>query len=69
LYGVEVEATDLRAGAALVLAGLAAEGRTHIQGLHHVDRGYEQFDTKLRGLGAQIRRLPCTPVELQDVLV
>ena len=64
LYGVPVTATDLRAGAALVLAGLAAEGVTHIEGVSHIDRGYEQFDAKLRGLGAKIKRLPCLPSEV-----
>ncbi|CAI5954496.1 unnamed protein product [Closterium sp. NIES-65] len=64
LYGAPVAATDLRAGAALVLAGMAAEGRTHIEGVAHIDRGYERLDTKLRGLGARIQRLPCLPAEL-----
>ncbi len=56
LTGTEVKATDLRAGAALVLAGLCAEGETHILDIHHIDRGYEQFEQKLRGLGATIYR-------------
>lgn len=64
LYGVPVTATDLRAGAALVLAGMAAEGITHIEGVSHIDRGYEKLDNKLRSLGARIRRLPCLPAEL-----
>ncbi|GJP35545.1 hypothetical protein CLOM_g20051 [Closterium sp. NIES-68] len=64
LYGAPVAATDLRAGAALVLAGMAAEGRTHIEGVAHIDRGYERLDSKLRGLGARIQRLPCLPAEL-----
>eukprot|EP00475_Leptophrys_vorax_P041867 TRINITY_DN78964_c0_g1_i1.p1 TRINITY_DN78964_c0_g1~~TRINITY_DN78964_c0_g1_i1.p1 ORF type:complete len:182 (-),score=0.44 TRINITY_DN78964_c0_g1_i1:2-487(-) len=64
LYGAPVAATDLRAGAALVLAGMAAEGRTHIEGVAHIDRGYERLDEKLRGLGAKIQRLPCLPAEL-----
>jgi UDP-N-acetylglucosamine 1-carboxyvinyltransferase len=49
--------TDLRASAALVLAGLAAEGQTTIQGLHHLDRGYDQIDVKLQKLGAKILRI------------
>ncbi|GBG64182.1 hypothetical protein CBR_g40882 [Chara braunii] len=57
LYGAPVIATDLRAGASLVLAGLAAGGITHIEGVHHIDRGYEKLDEKLRLLGAQIKRL------------
>lgn len=58
LYGGPVTATDLRAGAALVLAGLAAEGATQVEGVGHIDRGYELFDEKLRLLGANIMRLP-----------
>eukprot|EP00897_Mesotaenium_endlicherianum_P004461 jgi/Mesen1/4042/ME000213S03077 len=64
LYGAPVTATDLRAGAALVLAGMAAEGLTHIEGVSHIDRGYEQLDRKLLALGASIRRIPCLPSEL-----
>ncbi len=56
LSGAPVLATDLRAGAALVLAGLAAQGTTTIRGLRHIDRGYEHLDEKLRGIGAQIER-------------
>jgi UDP-N-acetylglucosamine 1-carboxyvinyltransferase len=56
LSGAPVMATDLRASAALVLAGLAAKGTTVIQGLHHLDRGYEDLEGKLRLLGADIRR-------------
>ncbi len=58
LSGAEVRATDLRASAALVLAGLAAGGETVIADLEHLDRGYERIEEKLRGLGASIRRLP-----------
>jgi len=56
LSGAEVTAPDLRAGAALVLAGLAAEGETHVLDIHHVDRGYEGLEEKLSSLGADIRR-------------
>ena len=56
LSGAPVEATDIRAGAALVLAGLAAEGVTEITGTEFIDRGYERFVDKLRPLGAQIAR-------------
>lgn len=55
LYGAPVEATDIRAGAALILAGLAAEGETTVYGLDHVQRGYEKLEEKLIGLGADIR--------------
>ena len=54
LSGAPVSATDLRAGAALVLAGMAAEGITEISDIHHIMRGYENFDKKLRELGADI---------------
>lgn len=57
LLGTQVKATDLRAGAALVLAGLAARGETEVIHLHHIDRGYEGFTEKLQGLGAKIDRL------------
>lgn len=56
LSGAPVECTDLRGGAALVLAGLAAEGETSVTALHHIDRGYEAFEEALAGAGAVIRR-------------
>ena len=56
LTGAVVEATDLRAGAALVLSGLAADNTTIIEGVHHIDRGYEKLESKLRLLGAKIAR-------------
>ncbi|MFZ5633382.1 MAG: UDP-N-acetylglucosamine 1-carboxyvinyltransferase [Bacillota bacterium] len=56
LSGAKVKATDLRAGAALVLAGLAAGGVTEVGDIYHIDRGYENFAEKLRGLGAEITR-------------
>jgi UDP-N-acetylglucosamine 1-carboxyvinyltransferase len=49
-------ATDLRASASLVLAGLVAEGTTEILRVYHLDRGYERLDRKLRALGADIKR-------------
>ncbi|CEP69509.1 UDP-N-acetylglucosamine 1-carboxyvinyltransferase [Moorella glycerini] len=57
LSGSLVEASDLRAGAALVIAGLMAEGQTRVEGVYHLDRGYEQLEARLRSLGADIRRL------------
>lgn len=57
LHGASVTAGDLRGGAALVLAGLAAEGRTEVLDLSHVDRGYGEFERKLRLLGARVRRI------------
>ncbi len=56
LSGTTVRAPDIRAGAALVLAGLAAEGESTITGIEHIDRGYEHLDDKLRSLGAPIER-------------
>ena len=58
LSGAPVMATDLRASASLVLAGLVAQGTTEIQRIYHIDRGYERIEEKLRQLGADIRRLP-----------
>lgn len=57
LQGATVEASDLRAGAALVLAGLAAEGETIIRKIEHIDRGYEKLEATLSGLGARIERV------------
>lgn len=56
LTGSNVRAVDLRAGAALVLAALAAEGKTEINDIFHLDRGYEQFDLKLKSLGGYVER-------------
>lgn len=56
LTGAEVRATDLRAGAALILCGLAAEGETEVTDIYHVDRGYVDIERKLKGLGADIER-------------
>ena len=57
LTGCDVRATDLRAGAAMILAGLVAEGTTRIGDLHHIDRGYENIVDKLKNLGADIERV------------
>lgn len=69
LSGAPVQGTDLRASAALVIAGLAAEGMTTVKGLNHLDRGYDNIEAKLRGLGAKIQRsldteLPLAPIAL-----
>ena len=58
LLGAPVMATDLRASACLVIAGLAAEGDTTIERIYHLDRGYECIEEKLSQLGASIRRVP-----------
>lgn len=57
LYGAQVEAPDLRGGAALAVAGLAAEGITQLKGLHHIDRGYESLEKSLCSLGAKVKRI------------
>ena len=57
LYGAPVEATDLRAGAALIIAGIVAEGETTITNIYHIDRGYENIEDKFRKLGANIQRV------------
>jgi UDP-N-acetylglucosamine 1-carboxyvinyltransferase len=64
LTGAPVVATDLRASAALVVAGLAAKGVTNIQGLNHLDRGYDNLEEKLRQLGAKLKRVPQEESEL-----
>jgi UDP-N-acetylglucosamine 1-carboxyvinyltransferase len=58
MSGAQLMATDLRASASLVLAGLVAEGDTVVDRIYHIDRGYENIEEKLSGLGAHIRRLP-----------
>jgi UDP-N-acetylglucosamine 1-carboxyvinyltransferase len=65
LSGAPVLGTDLRASAALVVAGLAAEGKTTIQGLHHLDRGYDRLDMKLQQLGAKILRVNEVPTDAE----
>jgi UDP-N-acetylglucosamine 1-carboxyvinyltransferase len=57
LSGAPITGSDLRASAAMVLAGLAAEGKTIVRGLQHLDRGYENIEAKLRGIGAKIERI------------
>jgi UDP-N-acetylglucosamine 1-carboxyvinyltransferase len=57
LTGARVKALDIRAGAAVMLAGLAAKGKTEISNIHHIDRGYERIDERLRELGASIERI------------
>ncbi|HHZ13296.1 MAG TPA: UDP-N-acetylglucosamine 1-carboxyvinyltransferase, partial [Clostridiales bacterium] len=58
LTGTKVRATDLRAGAALVLAGLVAKGETEISNIYHIDRGYYRIEEKFAKLGATIHRIP-----------
>jgi UDP-N-acetylglucosamine 1-carboxyvinyltransferase len=63
LSGAVVEASDLRAGAALVLAGLAAEGETIIKNIHFIDRGYENLESILTSLGGSVERVPLAEIE------
>lgn len=58
LSGAPVESSDIRSGAALVIAGLVAEGYTLVSGVHHIDRGYPHFEAALRSLGAEVTREP-----------
>jgi UDP-N-acetylglucosamine 1-carboxyvinyltransferase len=58
LKSAPVMATDLRASASLVIAGLVAEGETMVERIYHIDRGYECIEEKLQQLGATIRRVP-----------
>lgn len=60
LSGAPVEAADLRGGAALVIAGLTAQGQTLVSGVHHIDRGYERIEQSLCALGADVERIPDT---------
>ena len=57
IYGAEVMATDLRASASLILAGLCAKGETVVDRIYHIDRGYERIEEKLNLLGANIERV------------
>lgn len=66
LQGAEVTATDLRAAAALILAGLAAEGITRVNELYHLDRGYVNFHKKLAALGADIERVTTVETEVKE---
>jgi UDP-N-acetylglucosamine 1-carboxyvinyltransferase len=58
LHGATLDGLDVRAGAAGVLAGLVAEGETVVTEIHHIDRGYQDFDGTLRSLGADVERRP-----------
>ncbi|MEA1935276.1 MAG: UDP-N-acetylglucosamine 1-carboxyvinyltransferase, partial [Thermodesulfobacteriota bacterium] len=57
LRGAPVMATDLRASASLILAGLVAEGKTELSRIYHIDRGYQKIEEKLASLGANIKRV------------
>ena len=61
LNSAPVKAVDLRAGAAMIIAGLMAEGKTEIEEIDHIDRGYENVVEKFTALGADIKRVPINP--------
>lgn len=63
LTGAAVSASDLRAGASLVIAALMAEGTSEVENLHHIDRGYENFEDKIRALGGKIERVSANTVQ------
>ncbi len=67
LQGAKVKASDLRAGASLIIAGLMAQGLTEITGVEHIDRGYSHIVEKLQGLGAQIWREKLTKEEMEQL--
>ena len=67
LQGAKVKASDLRAGAALVIAGLMAEGVTEVTGIEHIERGYSHIVEKLNGLGATIWRETLTTEEMDQM--
>jgi UDP-N-acetylglucosamine 1-carboxyvinyltransferase len=64
LSGAIVRCPDLRAGAALVIAGLAADGCTELREIHHIDRGYERLEEKMRSLGADVERVTSSAGEI-----
>jgi UDP-N-acetylglucosamine 1-carboxyvinyltransferase len=68
LSGAPVMATDLRASVSLILAGLAAQGKTEISRVYHLDRGYEQIEHKLSQLGADIQRVPAEKSDSSSLL-
>ena len=65
LRGARVDSPDIRAGMAMLIAALCAEGETEIGNIRHIDRGYERIDERLRGLGAQIERVEDVPAQLR----
>ena len=67
LGAAQVKSSDLRAGAALVIASLAAEGRSEISNVKYIDRGYENLTTKLQNLGAQVARQHLPTSDMEDV--
>ena len=68
LTGAPVKATDLRAGAALIIAGLIACGRTEVEEIHHIERGYESVAEKFRGLGAKMEKIEVPDADVQRAI-
>lgn len=66
LVAAPIKAVDLRAGAAMIIAGLMAKGITEVEDIHHIDRGYEDYIGKLRGMGADIRRITVEQAEPEE---
>ena len=66
LSGTNLTASDLRAGAALVVAALMADGESIVEKIHHIDRGYENFENKIRLLGGKIERKDENPLNLTE---
>jgi UDP-N-acetylglucosamine 1-carboxyvinyltransferase len=64
LRGQRVDSPDIRAGMAMVIAALCADGTTEIGNISHIDRGYERIDARLRGLGARIERVDDVPAQV-----
>ena len=60
ITGAKVKATDLRAGAALIIAGLSAEGTSEISDIYHIERGYYKIEEKLKNIGAEIKKIKTT---------
>ena len=69
LSGATVMATDLRASASLVIAGLVADGETVVDRIYHLDRGYDRMEAKLRGIGADIERVKCMTVDVTERVI
>lgn len=68
LSGAPVKACDLRAGAALIIAGLAAQGITEIEDIFHIERGYSCLDEKLRGIGADIQKVTAPVATIREAV-
>ena len=68
MTGAPVKATDLRAGAAMVIAALMSQGSTEIEDIYHIERGYEDVQEKFRSLGSRIKRVEVPDIEMPAAL-